>query len=185
MSAKRPPAVQRKAYIEIDLDWLQETGEIRTIGEPIIAPTITKRVPKGKFEIVYTSELFGILDKLGNKKIQVLSYLLEQKDGNNQINMTNTEIAKEIKVARKTVVETIKILEGAELLRRKGTVIMLSANFMVKGNQLREAYLMQKFEEMSPKAYEAYENAIDVEVDPQISMDGQGQLYQKSKEVKK
>lgn len=183
MPAKRPPAVQKKAYIEIDLNHLYETGEVRTIGEPIIAPTVTTKVPRGKFEIVYTAELFGILDKLGNKKIQVLSYLLDNKDGSNCLNMTNTDIAKNIGVARKTVVETMKVLESADLLHRKGTVVMLSANFMVKGNQLREAYLMQKFEEMSPKAYNAYQDALDVEVDPQYSFNENMEIIQHSTEV--
>lgn len=181
MPAKRPPAVQKKAYIEIDLDHLYDTGEIRVIGEPIVAPTITTKVPRGKFEIVYTAELFGILDKLGNKKIQVLSYLLDNKDGSNCLNMTNTEIAKNIGVARKTVVETMKVLESADLLHRKGTVVMLSANFMMKGNQLREAYLMQKFEEMAPKTYDAYVDAIDVELDDQLSFTQDGSIVQKSK----
>ena len=185
MGAKRPPAIQKKAYIEIDLEHLYATGEVRTIGDPIIAPTVTRKVPKGQFEIIYTQNLFGILEKLGNKKIQVLSFLLDKKDGSNQINMTNTEIANELGVARKTVIETIKVLSDADLLRRKGTVIMLSANFMVKGNQIREAYLMQKFEEMDPMTYESYNKAIDVEIDPQLSFDRNGQVYQKSKEVGK
>ena len=63
MPSKRPPAVQKKAYMEIDLNRYYETGEIYTIGTPIIAPTVTTKVPRGKFEIVYTAELFGILDK--------------------------------------------------------------------------------------------------------------------------
>ncbi len=183
MSSKRPPAVQKRGYIEIDLNRLYETGEIQTIGEPIIAPTVTTRVPRGKFEIVYTTKLFGILDKLGNKKIQVLSYLLDHKDETNQLNMTNTEIANNIGVARKTVIETMKVLESADLLHRKGTVVMLSANFMVKGNRIREAYLMQKFEELSPKE-EEFEDAIPLEVEEQLSITPSGEIAQRAKEIK-
>ena len=185
MSSKRPPAIQRKGYIEIDLQHFYETGEIITIGEPIIAPEITPKIPRGNFEIVYTAELFGILEKLGNKKIQVLSYLLDHKDGQNSLNVTNTELAKDIGVARKTVVETMKVLENADLLRRKGSVIMFSANFMVKGSRLREAYLMHKFEEMSKEAYDAYQNAIDVDVDPQYCFDKDMKVIQKAVEAKK
>lgn len=181
MPSKRPPAVQRKGYIEIDLDHLYKTGEIQCIGDPIVAPMITTKVPRGKFEIVYTAELFGILGKLGNKKIQVLSYLLDNKDGQNCINMTNTEIAQNIGVARKTVIETMKVLESANLLRRKGTVIMLSANFMMKGNQLREAYLMQKFEEMPASKNETVIDAIDVNVDSQYSFDDDMGIVQKAR----
>ena len=185
MSAKRPPAVQRKGYIEFDVPHFRETGEIIIIGDPIIAPEISTKAPRGKFEIVYTAELFGLLQKLGNRKIQVLSYLLENKDNQNSLNMTNTEIAKNIGVSRKTVVETMKVLEDADLLRRKGTVIMFSANFMVKGSRLREAYLMHKFEEMSEEAYDAYQNAIDVDVDPQYCFDKDMKVIQKAVEAKK
>lgn len=191
MPAKRPPALQKKGYIEFDLDHYYETGEIITVGEPIIAPEITTRVPKGKFEIVYTAQLFGILEKLGNRKIQVLSYLLDHKDGTNCLNITNTELAKEVGCSRPTVVDTINILSDAGLVARKGSVLMLSANFMVKGNQIREAYLMQKFEEISqnsssstpPKAIEQHEehNAIDVDIDDQISFDENGNFYQRAK----
>lgn len=183
MPSKRPPSIQKKAYVEIDYQTLNDTGEVKIISSPIIAPTITTKVPRGKFEIVYTAELFGILDKLGNKKIQVLSYLLENKDGTNQLNMTNTEIAKNIGVARKTVIETMKVLESADLLRRKGTVVMLSSNFMVKGNRIREAFLMQKFQEISPKE-EEFEDAIPVEVEDQLSITPSGEIAQRAKEVK-
>lgn len=150
MSAKRLLAVQRKGYLEIDLKHFYKTGEVLALGAPFEAPTITTKVSRGKFEIVYTAQLFGILEKLGNRKIQVLSYLLDRKDSTNCLNITNTELAKEVGCSRTTVVDTLKVLSNAGLLVRKGSVIMLSANFMVKGNQIREAYLMQKFEEMSP-----------------------------------
>ena len=52
MPSKRPPAVQERAFIEIDIRELRENGAVVIIGEPIIAPMITTRVPKGNFEIV-------------------------------------------------------------------------------------------------------------------------------------
>ena len=183
MPAKRPPAVQRKGYLEIDLDHYYETGEVIALGVPFEAPTITTKVPRGKFEIVYTAQLFGILEKLGNRKIQVLNYLLDNKDGTNCLNITNTELAKEVGCSRPTVVDTLKVLSDAGLVARKGSVIMLSANFMVKGNQIREAYLMQKFEEMSQQSYDAYQKAIDVEVDPQYSFNEKMEVIQHSTEV--
>lgn len=148
MPSKRPPALQKKGYIEIDLEHYNETGEVIAIGDPIVAPTITTKIPRGNFEIVYTAQLFGILEKLGNRKIQVLNYLLDEKDGSNCVNMTNSELAKAVGCSRPTVIDTLKVLSDAGLVERKGTVLMLSPNFMVKGSRIREAYLMQKFVEM-------------------------------------
>lgn len=182
MPANRPPACKEKAYIEIDLELLRGTGEVKIIGTPIIAPTITTKVPKGKFEIVYTADLFDVVEKLGNQKMQVLKYLLDNKDGNNCINMTNTQLAKTVGCSRPTVAETMKILHEANLVKRVNSVIMISPNLMVKGNQLREAYLMRKYEEISEKEEQYYENAIDAVVDNQYSFTEQGEIVQRARE---
>lgn len=184
MSANRPPAVTKKVYIELDEQYLRE-GKLVPIGAPIIAPTVTSSVPRGKFEIVYTAELFGILERLGNKKIEVLSYLLENKDSNNCLNMTNVEIAENINVSRKTVVETIKILQDANLVRKKHSLLMFSPNLMVKGNQQREAYLMRKYVEIGNNM-EALDpptqNVINATVDEQYTMDLEtGEIIQRAK----
>ena len=184
MGANRPPACTEKAFVEINLDLLKSTGEIRIIGDPIIAPTIIEKVPRGKFEITYTSELFDIMKTLGNKKIEVLSYILDHKDGNNSLNMTNVELSKTIGVARQTVVDTMRILRDARLIKRKGSVISISPKLMVKGNQLREAWLMRKYEEIEDRQ-EAYINAIDVDVDPQYSFSDNGAIFQKAIDCKK
>ena len=148
--AKRPPKIEEKAYIEIDLQALRETGEIRHIGAPIIAPQITTKVPRGKFEIVYTADLFELVEKLGNQKMQVLKYLLDHKDAYNQVNETNSSLAAKIGCSRPTVIDTLKIMSDAGLIQRKNSVIMISPHLMIKGNSVREAYLMRKYEEMEP-----------------------------------
>lgn len=181
MSANRPPAVEQKAYIEVDLKHLRETGEVKTVGSPFLAPTITSKVPRGKFEITYTGELFGILHKLGNKKIEVFSYLLSKKDGNNCVNATNTQLAEQTGISRKTVVETMKILTDSGLLERNNSVIMISPQLMVKGNQQREAYLMSKFVETSQKNIEAENESIDAIIDNQYSFTDDMQIVQKAR----
>ena len=183
MGAKRPPALERRAYVEIDLELLQSTGDIRIISAPIIAPTITQKVPRGKFEVTYTAELFGLLEKLGNKKIEVFSYLLDKKDGNNCINTTIRNIAEDTHTSLQTVQSTINILRDSGLIARKGSVYMISPNLMVKGNQVREAWLMQKYEELSDNAFNAYQDAIDVDVDPQYSFDEKMEVIQRSTEA--
>lgn len=180
MGANRPPACQNKAYVEIDLELLKSTGEIRIISAPIIAPTITTKVPRGKFEITYTAELFDIMKTLGNKKIEVLSYILDHKDGNNSLNMTNMQLAKALGVSRPTVIDTMRILQEADLVKRQNSVIIINPKLMVKGNQLREAWLVRKYEEITDKQEELERNAIDVDVDPQYSFTDDGSVVQKA-----
>lgn len=149
MGAKRPKSVKETMYIEIDKKYYEETGKLKAVGlEPISCPTIIENVPRGKFEIVYTAELFDVMRQMGNRKIEVLSYLLDEKDGNNTINASVSELSKKLNISRPTVSDTVNLLEAAGLLKRKGTVIMMSPNLMVKGNQIREAFLMKRYVEM-------------------------------------
>lgn len=137
-----------EGYIRFDIALWRTTGEIRPIGKPIICPTKTVKVPKGKFEITYTAAFFEILGKLGSKKIKVFSYLLDNKNGQNFLNTNLRKIAKGADTSLKTAQETVKILREAGLLKVEGTLYMVSPHLMMKGNQLKEAYLMQKFIEM-------------------------------------
>lgn len=141
-------AIKEEAYIRINLTKWRATGEIQTIGTPIVAPTITTETARGKFEITYTAELFGIMKQLGNKKIEVLAYLLDNKNGQNYLNTSLRKIADSTGTSLKTAQGTVKILRDAGLLRVEGSVYMLSPHLMIKGNQAREAYLMRKFVEM-------------------------------------
>lgn len=139
--------VKSKAYVEIDPVALQTTGEIKIISEPVIAPEITNNVPRGGFEIAYLASICDILDKLGNKKIKVLQYLLKNKDGQNCLNITQAELCAKVGCSRQIVYETIKMLTDAGALTKKGTVYRLSPRVIVKGDAQREGYIMQKFVE--------------------------------------
>ena len=147
MASNRAKAVE-KAYVEIDLKLLQTTGEIKIISEPIICPEVSTKLPRGQFEVTYTAELFNVMKELGNKKIEVFAWLLDHKDGNNSINTSVRQLAKEIGVSTFTVQGAMKTLKEAGLVHQKGSVYMISPNLMVKGSQVREAYLMRKFEAM-------------------------------------
>jgi hypothetical protein len=175
MSSKRPPSIKKKCYIEIDYHVLQETGEIKVLSEPILMPEITTVVPRGKFEVTYTAELFDIMRELGTKKMEVFCFLLDNKDSQNQINTTQREIAKETNCSVVTVNETIRTLTNAGLLTRKGTVYMVSPNLMVKGNQVREAYLMRKFVEMDE--HRQFE-VIESEIEGQLALNDNGDIVE-------
>lgn len=178
MPAKRPPAIKKKCYIEIDYQTLQATGEIKVLSEPILMPEITTVVPRGKFEVTYTAELFDIMRELGTKKMEVFCYLLDNKDGQNQINTTQREVASATGVSLKTVNDTIRTLTESGLLNRKGTVYMVSPNLMVKGNQVREAYLMRKFVEMDDRQQL---EVIESKIEGQLELNTDGDIVERVK----
>ncbi|MDR1240961.1 MAG: hypothetical protein LBK29_03780 [Oscillospiraceae bacterium] len=60
---KKTPATiynGEKAYFEIDMKKLQETGEIQPIGEIIYADNVTKKLGRKDFYITYLLELFEL-----------------------------------------------------------------------------------------------------------------------------
>ena len=147
MASRRARAVT-KTYVEIDQKLLEETGEIKIISDPIRCPVITTKCPRGQFEVTYTAELFNVMKELGNKKIEVFTWLLDHKDGNNCVNTSLRQMAENLNISYPTAQSAVKTLKEADLLTQKGSVYMISPNLMVKGSQIREAYLMRKFEEM-------------------------------------
>ena len=177
--AGRPPAIGRKAYVEIDLRLLKETGEIRLVGDPIVAPVITTRVPRGEFEITYTAELFSIMQKMGNAKIRVFAWILDHKDGNNCINTNVRQLAKEVGVSHTTIASTLKILQEQELIERQGSVYMVSPRLMVKGSQVREAFLMKRFIEMDDKDDSL--PTIEGQIEGQLEINGNGDIVERVK----
>lgn len=73
-------------------------------------------------------DLLKFLMRLGSKKIQVLLYLLENKDSQNSLNTSIREIADKSGTSQKTVFETVKILKEEGFLSVKGSVYTLSFN---------------------------------------------------------
>ncbi len=180
MAAKRAPAIQEKVYVEINKQAYEQDGVFEPIGNPIYAPMVTTKVPRGNFEIVYTSELFNVMRELGNKKIDVFAWLLDHKDGNNSINTNMRKLASETGVSLRTVNDTIQVLRDAGLLKREGSIYTLSAQLMVKGSQVREAYLMRRYEAIPDKQPALPDNRIDA-IDAQL--DGQYEILNTNMEI--
>ena len=139
---KQPQLLQIKEqeyYQQINPD----TGEI--IGDVIVADVAIKEVPRTGFAITYLSTIVQLIDNVGNKKMQVVKYVLQKMDSNNILIETVREIAKNAGVSLQTVHSTLQILEGAGIIARKSGVIMLSPKLAHKGNAKKERYLMTRF----------------------------------------
>lgn len=136
----------REAYVKIDAKALKETGEIKIISEPIEAEQIVKKVPRNGFEITYLAYFCDLFDKLGGKKYVVFKYIIENKNTENQLIITNRELAQKCNVGINTVTDTLKLLKEANLISVRTGAIMLLPKLAHRGGDKKEAYLMQKFE---------------------------------------
>lgn len=109
---------------------------------------VIKEVPRVGFAITYLSTIIQMIESIGNKKMQVVKYILGKMDSNNKLVETVREISKGSNCSLQTVNDTLKILENCGIIARKTGCVMLSPKLLHKGNAQRERYLMTKFFEI-------------------------------------
>ena len=145
---KSPETIYRgqEAYVKIDPKALQETGEVKIIGDPILADEVIKKVNRNGFEITYLAYFIDLFDKLGGKKYVVFKYIIEHKSAENTLIITVRELAEKTGTSTRTVQDTLKLLKEAGLVKCRTGAIMLVPKLAHRGSDRREAYLMQKFE---------------------------------------
>lgn len=115
-------------------------------GEEIEVQTIYQDAKDTNFVKIWLAHLLMGLEELGNKKIKVLIYLLENRIvSHNIITKTLQEIATETGISYPTVSETIHILERRKLIKRKPGIIYLSPSMIFKGTHDNRMRIMYEF----------------------------------------
>lgn len=143
---KQPQIIQIKEqeyYQQIN----PETGEV--IGDIKTVDVVVKEVPRTGFAITYLSSIINMIDSIGNKKMQVVKYILKNMDSNNILLQTVREIAAGCDCSLQTVNDTLRLLSDTGIIARKTGAIMLSPKLVHKGNARKERYLMAKFIEIN------------------------------------
>lgn len=130
---------EQEYYQQVDAN----TGEL--IGEVRKVDVVIREIPRQGFAITYLSSIIQMIDAIGNKKLQVVKYILSHMDSNNKLSETVREISAGSGVSLQTVIETLKLLEECGIVARKTGTVMLSPKLAHKGNAQRERFLMTKF----------------------------------------
>ena len=139
----------KEMWVQVDPQKLQETGEIRTIGEPVVADASITKCDRNGFEITYLAYLFDVFDQLGGQKYKVFKYIVEHKSADNTLIITNRELAQRCDVSTKTITETLKLLKEKGLISTRTGAIMILPKIAHRGKIGREQFLMHKFQEFS------------------------------------
>lgn len=130
----------RSKWVKIDENG-ELTGEIKEVDE------FETKVNRSGFMITYMSAIINLIDKLGTKKMQVMKYIFENMSKTeNTLIITTDELAKKSKVSKPVVIETLKILEDSNLIKRRTGAIILHPRLIHKGDEFKERYLLTKFE---------------------------------------
>lgn len=116
-------------------------------GETITTTDIHKKTSRQGFMITYLSSFVELMDILGTKKFQIVKYILENMErSNNSLIITTTELATKTKTSRKTVSETLKLMQESGLIERRTGAIMINPKLVHQGTNQKEKYLLTKFE---------------------------------------
>lgn len=143
--SKKNPILQVKEqefYIQTDENGTVLTGEVKKVD------VVIREIPRSGFAITYLSAIVQMIETIGNKKMQVVKYILGKMDSNNKLIETVREISAGCNCSLQTVNDTLKLLEKAGIIARKTGCIMLSPKLVHKGNAQRERFLMTKFKEI-------------------------------------
>ncbi|EMT5205629.1 replication/maintenance protein RepL [Campylobacter jejuni] len=107
----------------------RETGEV--IELEYVEKKVSHTLKKG-WRRVYLEQFMEVLTSLYSsaKKIDVVEYILENLNSENQLTLTQTQVIKATKVSRPIVVETYKHLIEMDFMKKKGTVYVVNPKYV-------------------------------------------------------
>lgn len=118
----------------------QETGEMIETNE------ILKPISRQGFMITYLSTMLDMIEKLGNRKMLIIKYILENMDkSSNSMFCTVRELAEKTKTSTKTVNDTLKLLEDNGIIQRRVGGIMINPRLIHRGDEHKEKALLTRF----------------------------------------
>ena len=119
-------------------------------GEILETTVIEKEVERDfNFHKIWLNDLMSVLNLIGGKKLDILKYLLsEMRTQDNIISVTYTKIQEKLNTSRKTIAETMKILQEANFITKvQNGLYMVNPDVIVKGNGKKRDALMIKYVE--------------------------------------
>lgn len=123
----------------------QATGEVREVDA--FERSVGR---KEAFMVTYLGEIINMIETLGNKKMQVVKYILANMcKTNNTLIITTRELAEKCGVGHNTVLETLKLLEKTNIIERRTGAIMVSPKLMNNWKAGKEATMMVKYQEFA------------------------------------
>lgn len=127
--------------------WInQRTGEI--IEAQTLSKEVTGDVDIG-FEKLWVGHILDAVQEVGNAKMQVLFWLIRNKDRNNMVRATLDDIAAKTGVSRRTVASLMTALRKANVVQLEyGGRWMLNPAVVFKGGHNRRMNVLIRYKAM-------------------------------------
>jgi len=115
-------------------------------GEVVDVALVSVEARDKEFHKLWLGNLFMTLDVIGNQKMRVCYWLIENANPDNIVIATYREIALETKISERTVAETIRLLIRANFLRRKGNgVYLINPDIVFQGSREKRINILYQY----------------------------------------
>lgn len=133
-TSKKNKVVGTKEYIDA------ETGESKTMN------VISCENQDFNFHKVWLGHIIQCLDLIGNKKVKVINFVLENLNYENKLCMSSSKISKETEICLKTVKTTMKILTDNQIIHRiQNGVYRVNPNMIFKGQHKQRMNILIEY----------------------------------------
>lgn len=122
-----------------------ENGELYPLQATVIDEEYDE-VKDVNFDKIWLAEVMSALEEVGNKKIKVANFILNNRDkSTNFLIKTQREIAKDCGVSLQTVSSTIKALERADLLCCKSGIYQVNPDRIAYGGHPKRMAILRLY----------------------------------------
>lgn len=124
----------------------------RDTGELVEMDVLEVEERDANFHKLWLGHIVHVLDIIGNKKIKVVNYVMENINKENLFIGAQAEISRTLNVSATTVNETFKaLLEGDFLVMVQQGVYQVNPNVIFKGGKSDRLNVLIKYKEFKPK----------------------------------
>lgn len=141
---KKPHTTRRKTKVIGTQQYINSTT-----GEIIDCQVMEVEERDANFQKFWLGHVLTAVDELSNAKMKILFYIFSKVDSSNNIlPKTIAEIVEETGISNKTIIETLKILQSYDIIRRKTGIIFLNPNVLFKGGLNKRHAVLIKYGEL-------------------------------------
>ncbi len=119
----------------------KKTGKERTMK------VVRMKLKDINFQKIWVSHFLEAVEAVGNQKVKVMMWLINNRNSENLVIATQQQIAKETECVRQTVASTLQALVDAEALIVKANgVYQISPSLIFKGGSDKRASILLEYE---------------------------------------
>lgn len=99
------------------------------------------------FYKVFLKEFTNCIEKIGNKKIKIFCWIVNNIGRNNQFSYTYRQIADKTDTSYSVVAETMRTLLDIDFFRKEGKILIVNPDILFKGTYRRRQIVLKQYNE--------------------------------------